>query len=212
MVLGQQARDFLVRGDPVHGDHGCRHDVPDPVVPAPMMLLGATCGLVLPGGLPGGLPGRLRGARGGVVAGVLLDGVKGPGHIRRAGPAVQRLVVGGAKVTEHSVQMIISPGHISAPFLEIGCWGSQYSDMIIFSEEGPSPSLLYVLGLEDLRHHQGPGGVRQEPGCAGRPSPGRACGGARLRTRPAFSGPGSSCRGTRAGSGRADGPGPPARR
>jgi hypothetical protein len=43
---------------------------------------------------------------------VFLDGLQGLGHVGLGGPAVQGLVVGGAKVAEHRIKVNIGTRHL----------------------------------------------------------------------------------------------------
>jgi len=93
LVLGQQASDLLVGGDPVNGHDLCGHDIADRAVPSAVVMRG----VVRAGAGPG--------SGAGLLGQTLLDRGAGSCHVGRAGSAVQGLVVGGAEVAEHGVQM-----------------------------------------------------------------------------------------------------------
>jgi hypothetical protein len=82
LVLGQQGGDPLVRGAPVNGHHGFRHDVADPVLPPAVVLLVPAAGM----------PVRVALRR------MARCGIGCPGPAGCGGFAVAGLVVGDAKL------------------------------------------------------------------------------------------------------------------
>ena len=117
LVLGQPPCDLLVRGYPVDGHHGRRHDISHLAVP-PAMALPAGRGAAGPGGrrLLRGLLAKLSGHR-----------VEGTGHVGRCGLAVQRVVIRGAKMAQHGVKVGVPAVHRPPPHDRLGhrCRGCQ---------------------------------------------------------------------------------------
>jgi hypothetical protein len=91
-ALGQQPVDVLERGDPVHGRYRGRHHIADPARPP-------------------AVPGSVVVDRGGacrarcLLVQVLLHRVQRAVHVLAGGPAVQGLVVCGAEVAEHGIEV-----------------------------------------------------------------------------------------------------------
>ena len=81
LVARQQGGDPLVRGAPVNSHHGRRHDVPDPLLPSPVVWVALTAGMPVHAALRR----------------MALSGIECPGRIG-CGFVVAGLVVGSAKL------------------------------------------------------------------------------------------------------------------
>jgi hypothetical protein len=103
-VLSEQPVDLLVRGDPVDGHHRGRHHVADPPGPPAVPRFVTLAGRAGTGGAGGA------GMRRWLVQ-VLLHRVQCAGHVSAGGPAVQGLVVRGAEMAEHGIEVRVGARH-----------------------------------------------------------------------------------------------------